>query len=75
MFPSEFKELLFAFNSRNVKYLVIGAYAVIVHSHPPGIGNAKAAYAALANFAAPPGGLALGVSSNRPCFFAWARRL
>ena len=34
MFPSEFKELLFAFNSRNVKYLVIGTYAVIVHSHP-----------------------------------------
>jgi len=34
MFPSDFKELLFAFNNRNVKYLVIGGYAVIVHSQP-----------------------------------------
>jgi len=68
MFPSELKELLFAFNSRNVKYLVIGAYAVIVHSHPPGTGNAKADYAGSANFAAPLGGLTLGVSSNRACF-------
>lgn len=69
MFPSDFKELLFAFNSRNVKYLVIGGYAVIVHSQPratkdldvligPDIENAKAAYAALADFGAPLEGLA-----------------
>lgn len=68
MFPSDFKELLSAFNSRNVRYLVIGGYAVIVHSQPratkdldllisPDTENAKAVYAALAEFGAPLEGL------------------
>jgi hypothetical protein len=68
MFPNDFKELLFAFNSQKVKYLVIGGYAVIVHSQPratkdldvligPGIENADSAYAALAEFGAPLEGL------------------
>lgn len=68
MFPNDFKELLFAFNNRNVKYLVIGGYAVMIHSQPratkdldvllgPGIENAEAAYAALADFGAPLEGL------------------
>jgi hypothetical protein len=34
MFPSRFKELLSVFNSRKIRYLVIGGYAVIVHSQP-----------------------------------------
>lgn len=65
MFPSDFKEILFAFNSRSVKYLVIGGYAVMVHSQPratknldvllgPGIENAEAVYAALSRTSARP---------------------
>jgi hypothetical protein len=52
------------FNSHGVKYLVVGGYAVSFHAQPrvtkdidllikPDAGNAKAAYAALAEFGAP----------------------
>ncbi len=68
MFPPDFKELLSVFNSRKVKYLVIGGYAVIVHSQPratkdldllisPDAENAQAVYASLAEFGAPLEGL------------------
>ena len=68
MFPPDFKELLSVFNNRKIKYLVIGGYAVIVHSQPratkdldilisPDTENAKAVYAALAEFGAPLEGL------------------
>jgi hypothetical protein len=68
MFPPDFKELLSVFNSRKIRYLVIGGYAVIVHSQPratkdldllvsPDAENAKAVYAALAEFGAPLEGL------------------
>ncbi len=60
----DFKELLSAFNARNVKYLVVGGYAVSYHAQPRATkdldifikadpANADAAYAALADFGAP----------------------
>ena len=67
MYP-DFKELLSALNAHRVKYLVVGAYAVSIHAQPratkdmdilvkPDAENAKAAYAALAQFGAPLEGL------------------
>jgi hypothetical protein len=64
MFPPDFKELLSVFNSRKIRYLVIGGYAVSLHTQPratkdldllvsPDPGNARAVYAALAEFGAP----------------------
>ena len=64
MFPPDFKELLSVFNSRKVRYLLIGGYAVSLHTQPrttkvldllvsPDAGNAKALFAALAEFGAP----------------------
>src|SRR6185437_2197270 len=63
MYP-DFKELLQSFNAHNVKYLVVGGYAVSFHSQPratkdldifvkPDPANAKAAYASLAAFGMP----------------------
>ena len=60
----DFKELLSAFNAHNVKYLVVGGYAVSFHAQPRATkdldifikadpANADAAYAALADFGAP----------------------
>jgi predicted nucleotidyltransferase len=60
----DFKELLSAFNARNVKYLVIGGYAVSFHAQPrltkdldlfilADPANAGAAYDALCDFGAP----------------------
>ena len=59
MFPPDFKELLSVFNSRKIRYLLIGGYAVSLHAQPratkdldllvsPDAGNAQALYAALA---------------------------
>jgi hypothetical protein len=64
MFPPDFKELLSVFNSRKIRYLLIGGYAVSLHAQPratkdldllvsPDAGNARALYAALAEFGAP----------------------
>ncbi|HKD04475.1 MAG TPA: DUF6036 family nucleotidyltransferase [Bryobacteraceae bacterium] len=64
MFSQDFKELLSAFNEHRVKYLIVGGYAVAVHSQPratkdldifvePSSENAKAVFAALAKFGAP----------------------
>lgn len=63
MFP-DFKELLSAFNAHNVKYLIVGGYAVSFHAQPratkdldlfikPDPANAQAAHAALVSFGAP----------------------
>src|SRR5580704_6474596 len=60
----DYKDLLSAFQSHGVKYLVVGGFAVIYHSQPrftkdmdlfikPDPVNAKATYAALAQFGAP----------------------
>lgn len=68
MFPPDFKELLSVFNSRKVRYLLIGGYAVSLHSQPrstkdldllisPDADNVKALYAALAEFGAPLAGM------------------
>ncbi len=34
MFPPDFKERLSVFNSRKVKYLLVGGYAVSLHAQP-----------------------------------------
>lgn len=68
MFSQDFKELLSAFNEHRVKYLVVGGYAVAVHAQPratkdldlfvqPDLDNAKAVFAALAQFGAPLAGV------------------
>ena len=64
----DFKELLSAFNAEQVRYLIVGGYAVSFHAQPRAtkdldilIGadaeNSKAVYAALAKFGAPIEGL------------------
>lgn len=63
MFP-DFKELIALLNRHNVRYLVVGGYAVARHAQPRATKdldilvlttpkNAAAAYAALAEFGAP----------------------
>ena len=60
----DFADLLSAFNALNVRYLIVGGYAVSFHSQPrftkdldlfvkADLANAKATYAALARFGAP----------------------
>jgi hypothetical protein len=62
----DFKELLSAFNAGQVRYLIVGGYAVSFHAQPRAtkdleflIGadteNSKAVYIALAKFGAPGG--------------------
>lgn len=64
----DFKELLSAFNARNVRYLIVGGYAVSFHAQPRATKdldilvsadeeNSKAVFAALAQFGAPVSGL------------------
>jgi hypothetical protein len=63
MYP-DFKELLSAFNTSQVKYLVVGAYAVAIHAQPRATKdldilvkadpeNGQAVFTALARFGAP----------------------
>jgi Nucleotidyltransferase of unknown function (DUF6036) len=60
----DYKDLLSAFNAHNVKYLIVGGYAVIFHAQPrftrdidlfikADLENARATYQALAAFGAP----------------------
>ncbi len=60
----DYKDLLSAFHAHGVRYLTVGGYAVIFHAQPrftkrldlfikPDPDNARAAYAALAEFGAP----------------------
>jgi Nucleotidyl transferase of unknown function (DUF2204) len=60
----DFKELLSILNGQNVRYLIVGGYAVSLHAQPRATKdidvllkadaeNAKAVYAALAKFGAP----------------------
>jgi len=80
----DFKELLSIFNDRKVKYLIVGGYAVSLHAQPratqdidilvkPDAGNAKALYAALAQFRAPLAGLAPEDFIERDRFFRMGR--
>lgn len=61
---SDYKDLLRIFNRDKIKYLIVGAYAVIFYTEPryskdidiwisPDIDNAKKAYKALGEFGAP----------------------
>jgi hypothetical protein len=83
MYP-DYKELLSALNAHGVKYLVVGAYAVSIHAQPratkdidilvkPGVENAKAAFAALAQFGAPLEGLTFADFAAPGSFFRMGR--
>jgi hypothetical protein len=80
----DFKELLSAFNAHNVKYLVVGGYAVSFHAQPRATkdldlfiqadpDNASAAYAALASFGAPLAGIERRDLADPSKFFRFGR--
>jgi len=80
----DLKELLSIFHSLNVKYLIVGGYAVSFHAQPratkdidllirPDAENAKAVYAALVKFGAPLAGLTLEDFIGRDKFFRMGR--
>lgn len=61
---SDFRDLLLLLNDKKVEYLIVGGFAVILHSEPrytkdldiwikPSLENAKKVYEALAEFGAP----------------------
>jgi hypothetical protein len=83
MYP-DFKELLSALNAHHVKYLIVGAYAVSIYAQPratkdmdilikPDAENAKAVYAALAQFGAPLEGLTFADFAAPGSFFRMGR--
>lgn len=74
------KDLLSAFHAHGVKYLIVGGYAVILHAQPRFTkdldfpigcdpGNARATYAALADFGAPLQGIRPKDFADRGSFF------
>ncbi len=76
----EFKELLSIFNALNVRYLVVGGYAVSLHAQPRSTqdiailiasdtANARAVYEALDKFGAPLEGLVPADFAQRNKFF------
>jgi len=76
----DYKDLLSAFHAHGVKYLIVGGYAVIFHAQPrftkdidlfikADPSNARATYAALAEFGAPLEGIRPEDFANRGCFF------
>ncbi len=80
----DLKELLSVFNSRKVRYLIVGGYAVSFHTQPrstkdidllikPDAENAQAVYAALAEFGAPMEGLTPVDFIDRKTFFRLGR--
>ncbi|HVC01729.1 MAG TPA: hypothetical protein VND80_05945 [Steroidobacteraceae bacterium] len=81
----DFKELLPAFNAGQVRYLIVGGYAVSFNAQPRAtkdldiwIGadaeNSEAVYAALAKCGAPGAGLSARDFAEPITSFAWARR-
>lgn len=77
---SDFSDLLKLFNSNNVRYLVIGGYALIQYAEPrftkdldlwisTDSGNAKAVYKALKEFGAPLSGLDVSDFSEDGFFY------
>jgi hypothetical protein len=75
---------LSAFQSHGVKYLVVGGFAVIYHSQPrftkdldlfikADLANARATYAALAEFGAPLEGIRSEDFTDRNSFFRFGR--
>jgi Nucleotidyl transferase of unknown function (DUF2204) len=80
----DYKDLLSVFQSHGVKYLVVGGFAVIYHAQPrftkdmdlfikADLENAKAIYAALADFGAPLQGIAPEDFTDRNSFFRFGR--
>ena len=80
----DYKDLLSAFQSHGVKYLVVGGFAVIYHSQPrftrdmdffisADPANATATYAALAQFGVPLEGMTSEDFTNRDVFFRFGR--
>ncbi len=76
----DFKELLSAFNAHQVRYLIVGGYAVSFHAQPratkdmdilidPSADNGQAVYAALMKFGAPLQGLAAKDFTEPDSFF------
>ena len=76
----DFKELLAAFDAEQVKYLIVGGYAVSLHAQPrmtkdldilvePSATNAAAVFRALEAFGAPLAGLSPGDFSEPGSFF------
>ena len=83
MYP-DFNELLSVFNDHNVKYLIVGGYAVSFHAQPRATKdldlfikadttNAKAVYAALARFGAPVGNIGVEDLSDPRKFIRFGR--
>src|ERR1035438_492466 len=81
---SDYRELLSILNAHRVKYLVIGAYAVAIHAQPRATKdldilvkanpeNAKAVFAALAEFGAPLQGLSAADFEEPGPFFRIGR--
>ncbi len=80
----DYKDLLSAFQSHGVKYLVVGGFAVIYHAQPrftkdmdlfikADLENAKATYAALASFGAPLQDITPDDFTDRNTFFRFGR--
>ncbi len=80
----DYKDLLSVFHAHGVKYLVVGGYAVIFYAQPratkdidflikPDPENAKAIYAALAEFGAPLQGIHPEDFTDRRSFFRFGR--
>ena len=80
----DYRDLLSAFHAHGVRYLIVGAYAVIYHAHPrftkdidlfikADPANAQAAYAALAAFGAPLQGIRPEDFVERGSFFRFGR--
>jgi hypothetical protein len=80
----DFKDLLSAFHAHNVKYLIVGGYAVSFHSQPRATKdmdlfikadptNAEAAYAALVAFGAPLADISVDDLADPRQFFRFGR--
>ena len=81
---SDYRELLSILNAHHVRYLIIGAYAVAIYAQPRATKdldilvkadaeNAKAVFAALADFGAPLQGLMAGDFEEAGPFFRMGR--
>jgi hypothetical protein len=80
----DYKDLLSAFHAHGVRYLIVGAYAVIFHAQPrftkdidlfikADPANAQATYAALAAFGAPLDGIRPEEFAEKGSFFRFGR--
>jgi hypothetical protein len=80
----EYKDLLSAFHAHGVKYLIVGAYAVIFHAQPrftkdldvfikADAANARATHAALSEFGAALQGIRPEDFAERGSFFRFGR--